>query len=131
MLFTQLATGLEFLEDTRLGRPLGSFDTPHPERAEARASGRSLRNVVLSLQSMRQMVETLTPDAPETLAAFDQAITLAQTLDDPVFAGVAAPPARLKVEILQQAVGRIRGVILSELAPEMDVGIGFNAADGD
>lgn len=131
MLFTQLATGLEFLDDSRLGRPLGDFDTPHPERAEARASGRSARNVLLSLQAMRQMVETLTPDAPQTLAAFDHAIALTNGLNDPVFAGVAAPPNRLKVEILQQAIAHIREVILSELAPEMDVGIGFNAADGD
>lgn len=131
VLFTQLASGLEFLEDSRLGRPLGSFDTPHPERAEALGSGRSQRNVLLSLRAMRQMVETLSPGVPQTLAAFDQAIGLAETLDDPVFAGVAVPPNRLKVEILQQAVQQIRQVILSELAPEMKVGIGFNAADGD
>ncbi len=31
-LFTQLATGLEFVADQRLGRPLGSFDAPAPER---------------------------------------------------------------------------------------------------
>ncbi len=131
VLFTQLATGLEFLGDTRIGRPLGSFDTPYPERAEARASGRSQRNVLISLKSMRQMVETLTPDAPETIAAFDRAIGLAETLNDPVFAGVSAPASRLRIEILQQAVEKIREVVLSELAPEMDVGIGFNAADGD
>lgn len=131
VLFTQLATGLEFLGDQRLGRPLGSFEVPHPDRAEARASGRSQRNVVLSLQAMARMVETLTPDAPQTMAAFDRAIQLAETLDDSVFAGVTAPPDRLKVEILQQAVDHIREVILSELAPELDVGIGFNAADGD
>ena len=65
------------------------------------------------------------------MAAFDQAIGLAEALDDPDFAGVAAAPERLKVEILQQAVGHIREVVLSELAPELDVGIGFNAADGD
>lgn len=131
VLFTQLATGLEFLEDQRLGRPLGSFDAPHPERAEARASGRSQRNVVLALQAMRQMVDTLTPDAPQTIAAFDHAIHLAMALDDPDFAGVVDPSARLKLEILQQSVGRIRELVASELAPELDVGIGFNAADGD
>lgn len=130
-LFTQLATGLEFLDDTRLGRPLGSYDAPHPERAEARASGRSLRNVLLSLQAMRHLVDTLTPDAPQTIAAFDHAIELAEALDDPVFSGVAVPPERMKVEILQQAVDQVRALILSELAAEMDVGIGFNAADGD
>lgn len=34
-LFTQLATGLEFVSDQRLGRPLGTFDRPAPEKAEA------------------------------------------------------------------------------------------------
>lgn len=130
-MFTQIATGLEFLDDQRLGRPLGSFDVPHPERAEARASGRSLRNVRLSLVAMRAMVETLTPDAPRTVAAFDRAIGLAEGLDDPALAGVVAPPGRLKVEVLQQAVAHIREMALTELAPELDVGIGFNAADGD
>lgn len=131
VLFTQLASGLEFLDDQRLGRPLGSFDVPHPERAEARASGRSARNVLLTLQAMRAMVETLTPDAPQTMAAFDRAIHLAETLDDPDFAGVAEPTSRLKVEILRQAVQNVRELVVSELAPELDVGIGFNAADGD
>ena len=131
VLFTQVVTGLEFLDDQRLGRPLGEFDAPHPERAEARASGRSARNVLLSLQALRQMVETLTPDAPKTVAAFDHAIHLAETLDDPAFAGIADPGKRLKVEILQQAVDHVRELVMSELAPELDVGIGFNAADGD
>lgn len=131
ILFTQVAAGLEFVQDHRLGRPLGSFTTPRPERAEALASGRSLRNVELALRAMRDMVATLTPDAPQTIAAFDTAIAQAVALDDPVFAGVAQAEARLKVEILQQSVKHIRELVLSELAPEMDVGIGFNAADGD
>ncbi|MGL4311587.1 MAG: imelysin family protein [Paracoccaceae bacterium] len=130
-LFTQLASGLEFIDDQRLGRPLGKFGEPHPEKAEARLSGRSLRNIMVALQAMREMVVTLTPDAPRTLAAFDRAIEQARTLDDPVFAGVSDPESRLKVEILQQSVQAIRQVILEELAPELDVGIGFNAQDGD
>ena len=131
VLFTQIATALEFAKDQRLGRPLGSFDKPHPERAEATASGRSLRHVVLSLQALRGMVTTLTPDAPRSLAAFDRAIALAKGLDDPVFAGVATPEGRLKVEVLQQAVSALIASVMAELAPELDVGIGFNAADGD
>lgn len=130
-LFTQLYTGLEFLDDSRLGRPLGEPTQPHPEKAEARASGRSLRNVLLALQALRQMVETLTPDAPRTMAAFDHAIQLANDVQDPIFAGVADPQGRLKVEILQQSVTHLREVVLEEVAPELDVGIGFNAADGD
>lgn len=130
-LFTQLATSLEFTDDTRLGRPLGIFAKPRPERAEARASGRTLRNILLSLQAQQAMVQSLTPDAPHTIAAFDHAILLAEHLDDPVLAGVSEPDTRLKVEILQQAVEAVRIAVFSELGPELDVGIGFNAADGD
>jgi predicted lipoprotein len=130
-LFTQVIAGLEFLQDQRLGRPLGSFDAPHPERAESAASGRSLINVSLSLHSLRAMVETLTPDVPKTLTAFDRAIALADALDDPIFAGVATTQGRLRVEILQQSITALRDTALAELGPELDVGIGFNAADGD
>jgi predicted lipoprotein len=130
-MFTQVIAGLEFIIDQRLARPLGTFDKPHPERAESVASGRSLRNVLLSLQALRAMVETLTPDVPKTIAAFDRAIDLAENLDDPAFAGVATPQGRLRVEILQQSVTALRDTALAELGPELDVGIGFNAADGD
>lgn len=130
-LFTQVVAALEFDKDQRLGRPLGTFDKPRPERAEALASGRSQRNVLLSLQTLRAMVVTLTSDAPLTLAGFDRAIKLAKTLDDPAFAGVATPQGHLKVEILQQAVSALTDTVVSELGPELDVGVGFNAADGD
>ncbi|NBZ88802.1 imelysin family protein [Stagnihabitans tardus] len=130
-LFTQLAAGLETLNDGRIGRPLGSFEAPHPERAEARASGRSLRNITLALSALRDFTESLTPDAPQTLAAFDAAIAQAEAMDDPILAGITEPQGRLKLEILAQSVTRLRELALSEVAPEMDVGIGFNSADGD
>ncbi|MEO6299058.1 MAG: imelysin family protein [Paracoccaceae bacterium] len=130
-LFTQLIAGLEFQLDQRLARPLGTFDQPRPERAEARASGRSVTNIRVALRALKAMAESLTPDAPLTQTAFDRAITLADKLDDPTFAGVATPSGRLKVEILQQSITAVRDTALRELAPELDVGIGFNAADGD
>ena len=130
-LFTQLVTGLTTLETLRLGRPLGSFDKPRPERAEAAASERSLRNVVQSLTGMRDLALALHPDAPQTRAAFDRALDLAASLDDPVFAGVADPQGRLKVEILQQAVAAARVAVESELGPALGVSAGFNARDGD
>ncbi len=130
-MFTQLATGLEFLADQRLGRPLGTFDKPRPERAEARASARSLRNVTLSLTALRDLAATLHPASPLTLAAFDRAISLAVRLDDPALQGVADPQGRLKIEILQQAVYAIRDTALTEMVPALNVGLGFNALDGD
>ena len=130
-LFTQLVAGLEFVADQRLDRPLGTFDKPHPERAEARASGRSLVNVALSLAALRDLSAHLHPDSPLTLAAFDRAIALAAGLDDPALQGVADPQGRLKVEILQQAVRAVREVALTEMVPALGVGLGFNAQDGD
>lgn len=130
-LFTLLVSGLDHLHDQRLGRPLGSFDRPTPERAEARASGRSLRNVTLALTALRDLSVALTDSAPQTLAAFDRAIALAQDLDDPVLDGTATPAGRLKVEILQQAVAQARLSALSEIGPALGVGMGFNALDGD
>lgn len=130
-LFTQIIAELEFDRDQRLGRPLGTFEKPRPELAEARASGRSLRNLVLSLTALRSLAESLSPDLPRTLAAFDHTLDLAQSLDDPVFDAVADPQGRLKVEILQQAVAIVQEVARDELARELDVDLGFNAADGD
>ena len=130
-LVTQIAAGLEFASAHRVGRPLGSFDKPRPERAEARASGRSLRNVTLSVQALRAMVVALVDEAPQTLAALDAAIARAEALDDPVFAGVADPQGRLKVEILQQAIEAAHAAVVAEVAPSLGVGVGFNSQDGD
>lgn len=130
-LLTAFITGLEFNADQRLGRPLGSFDKPRPERAEARASDRSLRNLQLSLLGLRQFALKLVPDAPATQAAFDRAIQHADTLKDPVFAGVADPAARLKLDILAQDIRAIRDAALAEMAPALGASVGFNAADGD
>lgn len=130
-LLTIVVSDLEHLRDQRLGRPLGSFDRPTPERAEARASGRSQRNIVLALQAQRDMVLHLSPEAAKTLAALDHAISLAKALPDPVLAATADPSGRLKVEILQQAVEQARMVALEELGAALGVGLGFNAKDGD
>lgn len=130
-LFTQIVTGLDFIRDQRLGRPLGGFDSPAPDRAEARASGRSLRNIALSLAAIHQMAAALVPDAPRTLAALDRASDMARDLDDPLLAGVAVPQGRLRVEILQQAVDAARVAVVEEMGAALGVTMGFNAMDGD
>lgn len=134
VLVNALATGLQFTEETRLGRPMGTFERPRPNRAEARRSKRSLRNVDTALKSQ--------VDLALRLSAEDQ--TLAQTYQDglaraenrmedlsPVFAGVADPGPRLKVEILQQEVHRLRETTNTTLASHWGVAVGFNALDGD
>lgn len=130
-LFTQLATGLEFVADRRIGRPLATFDKPRPDLAEGQASGRALANITLSLQALRGLALALSPDSPKTLAAFDHAIELSGTLDDPLLDHIADPQAWLKLEILQQAVRATRDSAITEIGPALGVELGFNSQDGD
>ncbi|SNR27978.1 imelysin family protein [Puniceibacterium sediminis] len=132
VLFTNLVAGLEFTANERLGRPLGTFDRPRPNRAEARRSERSLRNVDLSIKALKNLTDTLV-DAPlpQSDAAFDRAIQTAAELDDPTFASVSDPSGRLKVEILQQKVKAAEVGVLAEVGPALGVAQGFNAGDGD
>ncbi|MFN5995636.1 MAG: imelysin family protein [Paracoccaceae bacterium] len=129
-LFTQLATGLESLADRRIGRPLGTFDKPRPDLAEAHASARWVRNIALSLTALKDLALTLNPDSPKTLAAFDHAIALAEGLD-PDIDRITDPQAWLKLEILQQAVRTTRDTAIAELGPALGVELGFNSQDGD
>lgn len=129
-LFTALLSGLEHVEARRLGEPLGTFDRPEPRRAEMRRAGRSLENVRLALASLRELAAALA-HAPGTDAAFATALAAAEALDDPVFAGVADPQGRVRVEALQTAVRAVRAAAAAEIGGALGVTAGFNASDGD
>jgi predicted lipoprotein len=134
-LFKALTTGLQFTSETRLGRPLGTFERPRPTRAEARRSGRSARHVDLSLIALNDLALRISADDPELseriASSFTRAAALLSELNDPIFAGVAEPQVRFKVEVVQQSVDTIRTLILSELGPTLGVAAGFNSLDGD
>lgn len=134
-LFKALNAGLQFTSETRLGRPLGTYDRPRPNRAEARRSGRSLRHVQLSLAGLRGLAEQLAQSDPMIAAqldkAFDHALKRADLLEDPVFAGVSAPQSRLRVEVVQQSIEDIRMITREHLGPTLGVAAGFNSLDGD
>ena len=129
--YTQLVSGLEYLADTRIGRPLGTGEKPRPERAEARAAGRSLRNVVLSLTGIRDLAMALQPDAEQTRDAFAGTIAMAEELDDPVFAGVATPAGQEALVALQRSVRATKRVVETEIGLPLGLGVGFNSRDGD
>lgn len=134
-LFTVLTAGLEFTTETRLGRPLGTFDRPRPARAEAWRSDRSARHVALSLTSLRDLADRLAAGHRDIKADLDAAFAKAQdglkALEDPVFAGVAEPQSRLKIEVVQQEIAAIRALARSALGPTLGVAAGFNSMDGD
>jgi len=134
-LFKALTTGLQFTSDTRLGRPLGTFDRPRPTRAEARRSGRSARHVELSLLSLQDLAARLTSDDAALAAtlkdAFEDAEAHLVALDDPIFGGTGDPQRRLRLEIVKQAIDAIRDTVTQDLGPTLGVAAGFNALDGD
>jgi predicted lipoprotein len=130
-LFTAISTGLEFTSQTRLGRPMGTFDRPRPNRAEVRRSERSLRHVVLSLKATRELAALISNQSDALDQAFQNAIRRAEDLGDPVFAGVASPQGRFKVEVLQQNIETIRTILAEDVGPSLGIAAGFNALDGD
>lgn len=133
-LYKALSTGLQFTKDTRLGRPLGTFEKSWPTRAEAWRSARSLRHVILSLEATRTLAMLLSQDAEvgdPLNHAFAIAIDRAETLDDPDFSGVAEPQSRLRIEVLQQDIDEIRDRYVPDLGAFLGVAAGFNALDGD
>ena len=130
-LFTQLMTGFEFTADQRLGRPLGTFDRPRPERAEARASARSLRNVELSLQALLAFGQALAGPLPETRADVEQALAATAALNDPDFSGLAQLQRHVRAEALLGLVRSAQDSAGAEAGAALGVDIGFNSADGD
>ncbi|PTX46563.1 MULTISPECIES: imelysin family protein [Gemmobacter] len=127
-LFTALVTGIEFNADSRVGRPLGTLDRPRPERAEARLSGRSLRDITLSLEALRGLAHQLHDPLPQTDAAFDRALKQAEKVD---LARLDDSGMWLKAQILQQNIKAIAETAVIELAPALGSSVGFNSADGD
>lgn len=129
--FTAISTGLEFTSDARLGRPLGTFERPRPNRAEARRSERSLRHVALSVEAVGALAALLTDGDERVTAAFDTALGAANDLEDPVFAGVATPDGRVRVEGLRQRIDEVRVLLAQEVGPRLGISAGFNSLDGD
>ena len=134
-LFMALSTGLQFTSESRLGRPLGTFDRPRPHRAEARRSGRSARHVQLSLDALEDLAVRLAAEDPDLqnrlTAQFDDARKRLAALEDPVFADIDDPAARFKLEVVQQSVNAIRDTVAQRLGPQLGVAAGFNSLDGD
>jgi hypothetical protein len=134
--YGQLLTGLEWTADKRLGRPMGTFDRPRPRMAEAWRSARSLPNVVLAAEAAHSLAHGLAKGLvpgglPRTDAAMARVHAAAARISDPAFQDVTDPQARLRVEILQQAVRALKDAIEAEIGDALGIVAGFNAQDGD
>lgn len=134
-LFKALGTGLQVTADMRLQRPLGSFERPRPNRAEARLSGRSVRHVILSAEALDELAGMLSAGSPSLAAqfheGFDYVRAASVALDDPVLATVSDPAKRLNIETIQAVLDDLREIAAVELGSHLGVVAGFNALDGD
>lgn len=134
-LFKALTAGLQFTSETRLGRPLGTFEDPRPKRAEAWRSMRSARHVELSLEALGDLANMLAQSdvelAQRIRSSGENTLNLLEKLDDPVFASVGTPQTRIKIEVIQQSVDATRAIISADLGPTLGVAAGFNSLDGD
>lgn len=131
-LYTQVLSSLEFTAQKRLGLPMGSFDRPRPALAEARRSERSLRNVHLAAEAAHGLATVLADwPTPEIEATFQDVLEAAARIQDPAFQDVADPQARLRLEVLQQAVMGLREAVELEIGASYGIEPGFNSQDGD
>ena len=130
-IYTQIMTALEDIGDRRIGRPLSSRDNPRPDYAETVSAGRSQRNIVLSLNGIRDVAMALQPDGPMTAQAFDTAIELANGLYDPVLADITSPDGWDRLDAVRGSVREIRRAAEVEIGENLGISMGFNARDGD
>ncbi|EAQ23452.1 imelysin family protein [Roseovarius sp. 217] len=131
-LYTQILSSLEFSAKRRLGEPMGTFERPRPELAEARRSGRSLRNVVLAAEAAHGLSAALADwPIPAADAALETVQKAAKRIGSPTFQNVSDPQGRLRAEVLQQAVTGLRTAIKNEIGARYGIEPGFNSQDGD
>jgi predicted lipoprotein len=131
--FSQIVTGLMVTADSRLVRPLGTFDSPRPTRSEAWRTGRPLGNALASARAGFGMAELLAGQPlPRSAVALEAVEHAAAAIGDPSFQDIGSDPsAWLKVDILRQRIIALKTAIETELTVLSGVSLGFNATDGD
>jgi predicted lipoprotein len=144
-LLKSLHNALQGVIAVKLEAPLGaSLDQAKPRRAENWRSGLSLAGIRANLETAQALYEspggfgdTLRVLADEE--QLDQALrrglsrAFAQldALKLPLSTAIEDPAARAQVEALLAEVKGMRLLVSQELAPALDLLVGFNAMDGD
>ena len=128
-LYAALADGLAADADLRLARPLGSDD---PHQVESWRSGRSLRNLELSLTALRAYAASvfapvLSPEAAARVdAAFAAALAAADRVGGPLETAVGSDAGRAAVTALQAQVRQASAAAATEIAPVLGIAVQAN-----
>lgn len=136
-IYTAIDFGLVRIIDTRFGRPLGTFDRPYPERAEAWRSDLTGALIVGQLDGLAEMIEfgfagdIREPDRAWVLRVFRQARDRVTGLEASIHDSVTDPMLRFQVEAAQTRVIYAQSQVAQDIGPQLGVDTGFSAADGD
>ena len=140
-----LHTALQATIALKLEGPLGkSLDGAKPMRAEAWRSGRSLASIRANLETAQALYASpggfgdalrAQPDEGQLDDAmrrgFERVFATLDGVGLPLDKAVEDPAARPKVETLVTELKALRQLVAQELAPALDLAVGFNALDGD
>ena len=143
--FQSLYDSLQLVYDVNLKPVIGkSVETVRPVLAESRLSGRSQRNIAVTLEALQALylgeggagLGDLTAIADPKLdrlmrKAFRLTLETARSVDGPVEQAATDPARRPQVEKLATQVQAMKQIVRDRLAPALGLAVGFNALDGD
>ena len=143
--FQGLHDSLQLIYDINLKPVIGdSPKTVRPVLAESRLSGRSKRNIVVTLEALQALylgegsagLGELTAAADPKLdrlmrKAFRLTMATAQSIEGPVEQAAADSARRPPVTKLAKQVQALKQIVRDRLAPALGLAVGFNALDGD
>jgi predicted lipoprotein len=139
-LLNGLYTALTEMEELKLGRPMGEgARKTRPRRAESWRSGRSLRNLRINLAAVRALYREGFSNPVHDAAlgrrvdnAFESAAkALADLPGDGLAPLLESDEGWQRLQQARAALTELRRLIATELAPALDLALGFNSLDGD
>ena len=143
--FQGLHDSLQLIYDINLKPVIGdSAQSVRPVLAESRLSGRSRRNIVVTLEALQALylgegsagLGELTAVADPKLdrlmrKAFRLTLATAQSIEGPVEQAAVDSAHRPQVQKLAKQMQALKQIVRDRLAPALGLSVGFNALDGD
>ena len=143
--FQSLHDSLQLIYDVSLKPVIGeSAQQVRQVLAESRLSGRSQRNIVVTLEALQALYDgegsaglgALAAAADPKLdrlmrKAFRLTLATARSIDRPVEEAAVDLSLRPQVEKLATRVRALKQIVRERLAPALGLAVGFNALDGD